>query len=425
MNKALLAFLPLAVCACAGQDMSRADPDYRFENGLWFDGDGFAPKTAYIVDGALLFSDGDDAAANVVDLEDGYVVPPFCEAHNHNLGGGGVDVDETVARYLEDGVYYVMLPGSFAFYRSQIIDKLNNPNSVDAVFANNGLTGSGGHPRRLRESLMARYGLYPDFTKETLPDKGYFEADTLPQLHEKWALILAERPDFVKAMLLHSEEYDVRKDDPDYYGRRGLNPDLLPELVRLVHGAGLRLAVHVETDADMATALRAGADIIAHLPSHDSDILISDETISLAAETNAAIVTTTSVAKRFEERDPERYEAVLKAQRENLSRLAQAGANLVLGSDNVMDTSLGEAEHLASLGALDNETILKMWTENCARTVFPDRKVGRLADGFEASFVVLDANPLEDFSTVRRINMRVKDGRILALEAAEDAAEDL
>lgn len=406
--------LALFTMACATSP--DVPPAYRFDGGLWFDGQTFTPRTAYVVDGALQFSEAVVAAENVVDLKGGYVIPPLCEGHNHNIGGAAEGVEETINGYLEDGVYYAMMQGSFAFYREKIADKLNHSKSVDVAFANNGLTGAGGHPRRLREWLMERFGRYPEFTKETLPDKGYFEADDLAQLHEKWALIFAERPDFVKVMLFYSEEYGERKDNPDYYGRRGLDPELMPELVRLVHDAGLRLSVHVETDADMATALKAGADIIAHLPSHDSPKRISDETILLATKTNAALITTTSIAKRMQLRDPEEYERTLQAQRENLSRLAAAGANLVLGSDNVRDTSLGEAEHLASLGALDNGTILRMWTENCARTVFPDRRIGRLADGFEGSFIVLDGDPLEDFSAVRRIKLRIKDGQPLNLE---------
>ncbi len=408
----MLVLVALSLAACETMSPTPVST-YRFDNGLWFDGRGFTSATGYIVDGALKFTENNLAAETTIDLGGGYVVPPYCEGHNHNIGGAAEGIEETVERYLQDGVFYAMMPGSFALYRAQIADKLNNPTSVDVAFANNGLTGAGGHPRGLRESLMDRFGLYPEFTKETLPDKGYFEADTLAQLREKWALVLAERPDFIKAMLYFSEEYETRKDDPSHYGRRGLNPALLPELVGLVHDAGLRLAVHVESDADMATALGAGADIIAHLPSYDSTARVSDDTIALAMKTNAAIVTTLTVAKRFEQRSPEVYAKVLEAQRENLVRLDEAGAMLVVGSDNVRDTSRGEAVHLAGLGALDNKTILKMWTENCAQTVFPGRRIGRLQDGYEASFLVLNGDPLEDFSATGKITLRVKDGQIL------------
>ncbi len=42
--------------------------------------------------------------------------------------------------------------------------------------------------------------------------------------------------------------------------------------------------------------------------------------------------------------------------------------------------------------------------------IFPDRKIGRLADGYEASFLVLDADPLADFSAIEKIRLRVKQG---------------
>lgn len=424
MKKAAPALLLLA--ACVADDAARAGPDYRFDNGLWFDGQGFSPARVYVVDGVLRFSDDLIEAENVIDLGGGYVVPPYCEGHNHNLGGSAdaAEVSETIRAYLADGVFYAMMPGSFRLYRDQIADKVNKQNSVDVVFANNAVTGSGGHPRRLRERLMEQYGSYPEFTKETMPDKGYFEADAPDELGKKWALILAERPDFIKAVLIHSEEYDLRKSNPDFYGQRGLNPELLPELVRMAHDAGLRVAVHVDSDADLATALGAGADIIAHLPSNNSTATVSDATVALAEKTGVPIVTTLSIAQRYEERSPDLYDAILKAQRETLQRLKRAGANLVVGSDNVQDTSRGEVEHLASLGVLDNRTILKMWTENCARMVFPERKVGRLADGFEASFLVLGADPIVDLGATQKIKLRVKDGKALELEPSAASSGD-
>ena len=411
MKKAL--FGVIALSACATQPGQPEIADLRFTNGQWFDGEQFNAQTVLVEGSKLRFSDAKREAMRTVDLGGAYVVPPFCEAHNHNLGDAADDARETIGKYLEDGVFYVMLPGSFKFYRDKISDALNTIPSVDAVFANNGLTGSGGHPRALREFLKEQYGLYPEFTAETLPDAGYFEADTLAKLREKWAVILAEEPDFIKVMLLHSEEYETRKDDPDYFGKRGLNPALLPELMDLAKAADLRVAAHVETDADVATALGIGVEIIAHLPSNGSGVRLSDETIALVVEKEAAIVTTASLAKRIEERAPDRYARMVEAQRDDLRRLQAAGAKLVVGSDNVFDTSRGEVEYLRGLGVFDNKTLLTMWTKNCARTLFPDRAVGELADGYEASFLALGGDPLADFDAVDSIQLRVKDGVVL------------
>lgn len=415
MKLGVLTSIALTLAACQSVDHSPAS--YRFDNGLWYRDGAFTSDTAYIVDGALQFADSKklspDASTQVIDLEGGFVIPPYCEAHNHNIGGAFEGVEERIDAYLEDGVFYAMMAGSFHIYREAARPKLNKPDSLDVVFANNGLTGSGGHPRSLREFLMERFGLYPEFTKETLPDHGYFEADTLDELHEKWRLIVANRPDFIKAMLFFSEEYEERKDNPDHYGRRGLAPDLLPELISLAHDENLRVMIHVETDHDMQVALNAGADLIGHLPSYNSSAKISDETISLARDRNISVITTTSVARRFEKRAPDRYATVVEAQADNLRRLHAAGVTLALGSDNSFGTSHEEADHLMSLGVFDNVSLLNMWTENCATAVFPERAIGKLEDGYEASFLVLGGDPLADFENTRKINMRVKEGSIL------------
>jgi predicted amidohydrolase YtcJ len=73
---------------------------------------------------------------------------------------------------------------------------------------------------------------------------------------------------------------------------------------------------------------------------------------------------------------------------------------------------IGEALYLKELG-IDNGTLLRMWTENGARTTFPGRKIGALRDGYEASFLVLGGDPLSDFVSVRRIVLAVKKGVVL------------
>ena len=73
-----------------------------------------------------------------------------------------------------------------------------------------------------------------------------------------------------------------------------------------------------------------------------------------------------------------------------------------------------EAMALASLGIFSNAELLRMWTEHTAAAIFPKRKIGRLRPGYEASFLVLGANPLRSFEAVRTIELRVKEGEILS-----------
>ena len=94
----------------------------------------------------------------------------------------------------------------------------------------------------------------------------------------------------------------------------------------------------------------------------------------------------------------------------SLRTLTDSGVALAIGSDNVSDSSVLEAEHLQSLGVVDPLALLKLWTEDTPRSIFPQRRIGFLRDGYEASFLALEGNPLEDWRNIRRIKLRFKQG---------------
>jgi imidazolonepropionase-like amidohydrolase len=57
--------------------------------------------------------------------------------------------------------------------------------------------------------------------------------------------------------------------------------------------------------------------------------------------------------------------------------------------------------------------LLRAWSIDTPRTIFPERRLGALRPGYEANFLVLGADPLRDAENLHRISMRVKAGRIL------------
>ena len=63
------------------------------------------------------------------------------------------------------------------------------------------------------------------------------------------------------------------------------------------------------------------------------------------------------------------------------------------------------------LAVFDNLTLLKLWCQATPQAIFPHRKIGRLREGYEASFLVLKGNPIDDFANVRKIALRFKQGR--------------
>lgn len=426
----LFAFCFAAPARQAGPPPAPANPTpraartYKFVNGQWFDGKGFKRKTFYSV-GGLLAEKGPRQVDEVVDLGGGFVVPPFGDAHNHNIEKE-YNLANQIRTYLRDGIYYVKIPNSIQQFSSQIADKLNHPASIDVVFANGGLTSTGGHPVRLYEDILSQ-NAYRGVAKGWFDNKAYFIIDSEADLQNKWPQIVAARPGFIKTYLLYSDEFEKRRADQTYYGRRGLDPRLLPHIVERAHRQRLRVTAHVETAADFHNALTSGVDEINHLPGHylpttqpASRFQLSEEDAREAARRGVVVVTTTIVGK-LREKDPARLKALYEAQTHNLRLLSSRGVSIAIGTDNYALTSLSEAMNLHEMKAFDNLTLLKLWCETTARAIFPERKIGRLLKGYEASFLVLGGNPVENFEHVKAIKMRFKQGYPLTVEEASPA----
>jgi imidazolonepropionase-like amidohydrolase len=87
---------------------------------------------------------------------------------------------------------------------------------------------------------------------------------------------------------------------------------------------------------------------------------------------------------------------------------------LVVGSDTHPGTgALAEIEFLRDTEVFSNLELLKMWSETTPKAIYPQRKIGALEEGYEANFLVLEGHPIQDFSMVKRIRLRVKQGKPL------------
>lgn len=384
-------------------------------NGKWFDGNSFKARTMYSVDNGFT-SKRPARIDKTIDLSGLFVIPPLAEAHNHRPATGVDAWDrQAIQKYLTDGVFYVKVMGNLPITAEEKRDLgLNRPGGLDAVFGQGSLTGSGGHPIGLVENVLMRQGYFPGFTKERLRDHRYFTIDSEEELERKWPAILRNRPDHIKIMLWYSEEYEKRKNDRGFFSLRGIDPKLVPLIVQKANAAGLRVAAHVTSTADLKVAVEAGVYELAHIPLLGREMLAESDAKLIAAK--GIIVNTT--AKRADGIirlprvgvPPNEQDAVAKIYVENLRLLHKNGAKLVVASDDTSDTSLNEALYLNGLGIFDTATLLRMWTDTTSRSVFPDRKIGRLEDGYEASFIALEADPLKDLENVKRIRYRFKQG---------------
>lgn len=359
----------------------------------------------------------------VVDLAGGFVVPPFGEAHNHNVESPA-RIDPLIQRYLQHGIFYVKDPDNLPTDREKVAPKLNRPESIDVMFSNGGFTGKGGHPAELVKRNIDR-GIW---TEAAGDGAFYYSVSSETELDQKWPQFLSTKPDFVKTFLQFSEDYGKRKDDPRYFGWKGLDPDLLKLIVQKAHAAGLRVSTHIESAADFHNALIAGVDEINHMPGFRivgdveehkiTDFQIAEGDAKLAARRDIFVVTTLAGSTQVPPADAKReFHDRDRLNQRNLELLKRYRVKLAFGSDSYRGDTVPEALYVASLGVFDNRELLAIWCENTAKTIFPRRKIGQLREGYEASFLVLKENPLNDFDAIQGISLRVKQGRVLRLNS--------
>ena len=410
--------LALALSGCRIPAVPGA-PAVAWTGGAWFDGTAFRVVDVYTVGDRVTLTPP-PVVAVTEDLSGRFVVPPFGEAHNHNLPGAPTEA--TIRRYIDEGVLYVMIQGNAPLARLALDGLVNHARSVDAVFANGLFTAPRGHPSALVERNVAGGVM----VAEDLDGGFLLPVETEDDVNRLWERsVRAQTPDFVKVVLVYSEDRRAGVPRPDT-DRHGLSPDLLPSIVARARVDGLRVSAHVESAVDFGEAVDAGVDLIAHLPGFWPDptrlatggadvYRISEQAARTAAERRVVVVTTLGEGLRNlgDDSTPAPYaDAMRQVYRDNLRLLQENGVRLAVGSDQFGASSIGEALGLERAAMMDRSRLLRALTFDAVAAIFPDRIVGAV-EGARADFLVLRSNPLDDFDAILTVERRVKSGRTL------------
>jgi len=206
--------------------------------------------------------------------------------------------------------------------------------------------------------------------------------------------------------------------------RNGQYPKLAPELYTAVideaHKAGLRTTAHEYYLADAKALVRAGIDAFAH---GVRDMDVDDELIALLKE-RPNFVIVPNLPDRGVAQDmswlnghlPPEQVATLQAaatdrpeaqaffaiQARNLARVSREGVKIALGTDgNVPWGAHLEMADMVASGMTPAEVVIAS-TRNAAEFM-QLTDAGTVAPGKDASFIVLEANPLDDITNTRRI----------------------
>jgi hypothetical protein len=404
----------IIVCALLSLPAAAQSSTTAYVNGNWFDGSRFVQRTMYVIGDRFSFH-RPASVGETVDLRGGYVVPPFGEAHNHNVEPLN-NLPKLIATYLEHGIFYVKNPNNLPRDRQAVAPLVNRLDSIDVIFSNGGWTSSGGHPAEIAKRVIDRH-----LWREEDGDGGFFwTAATPAEVDQKWSAYIAQEPEFVKIYLLFADDAARQQQPEKYFGWKGVTPAVARAIVDRAHSAHLRVSAHIESASDFHEALMAGVDEINHMPGFRivgdvdqhpaSDFEISAADAELAYKRHVTVVTTLGGAMQREGTARAEQDRLNK---QNLQLLLKHQVRVVLGSDSYREDTLPEALHIHSLRAMSDAKLLRMWTTETAQAIFPGRELGLLREGYEASFLVLSGDPLQDFSNVTRITRRVKQGHVL------------
>src|SRR5882672_1369445 len=100
----IIVVVSLVALVVLGSPGSSQPHNYEFTNGNWSNGEKFVARKFYSV-GGVLTTRKPAQVDRTIDLAGKYVVPPFGEAHNHNLDWSSDAQFATLKRmYVEGGV---------------------------------------------------------------------------------------------------------------------------------------------------------------------------------------------------------------------------------------------------------------------------------------------------------------------------------
>jgi len=415
-----------------------------FSNVNVFVGDGDT-----IQGGAVLIKDGKIAQvftkspadakslnADVIEGAGKTLMPGLIDMHVHIGAPGGVYQDvkkyadpsageRRLAAYLYSGVTAVRSTGDLLEGALSLRQTIASGKYEGAQFFTCGpvFTAEGGHPEELIKS-------FPEMMRPMVKEQFLREPKTADEARSQVDALKRAGVDCIKAIL--------EEGSPNWGKFNKLDPDIYRAVIAEAMKQGLPTATHTDSAADVKLAIEAGTNSVEHGSTVD---LIPAETFAAMKAHNIAYDPTLSVFEglaemrrgrteilnrpllqqaapadllsetraAFTKAEPGDMGPMLDRLNQNLLTAYQNGVLLITGSDagNMLVIHGPTVQHEMELwmkAKIPPAAALQAATLNAAKVLHADNHFGLIREGMDATFIVLDGDPLQDISATEHIN---------------------
>ena len=366
------------------------DADFIIQNVRVFDGDSVYSSATIVIDDGVVRSilpndQKSHSGDNVIDGSKSMVVPGLINAHVH------LKNFEQAEEAVEAGVLTLinMAGRDFPFQNAMRERGSSESRLPYFISAGNMVTVTDGHGTQyVRYETVDSAADIPDFVDRRVK----------------------EGSDFIKLT--------IERGDPEFR-RPTLSDDMVAATITASHKNGLMAVAHITERADAIRATELGADGLVHIwfknfADDDPDMDVSAITpgeLNLLGGSPVFIIPTITVFDRIND---ERQTIDMAAMKAEIGRVNAAGVPLLAGTDppgygiNFGSDLYEELLHLTESGLTDLEA-LKTATSNTSRA-FGLGDNGFIREGASADLLLIDGDPTEDISSIRRISGIWKQG---------------
>jgi imidazolonepropionase-like amidohydrolase len=366
---------------------------------VWVDG-GYVVRSLSLRAGR--FELGRTDGGQEIDASGLFLIPPFADGHTHAIDTPRGD-DSRHSKSIAQGVFYALNPNNI---RPPGPTPRATINQVELQAAGGGLTKPGGHPVATYTFLAQRGWLGP-LTVNDLEGQAFHLATTPEEARAAVAKVKANGASFIKLYLL----------DHTKPTSNGLSGPVFDIAVAEAKRLGLRPIVHIESAADFRRAVSQGVYALAHMPYSLGNGRTANELTITAADARAAakakLFVVPTVAVTLASNDGAALRTLQTVQRKNLQLLREAGVRMAVGADQFSFDMHDEITALRSLGVFEASDIITMATTNGAHMAWPDRHLGTLTPGAEASFIAYFSPLPGNWSSQREPVLGVRAGEVL------------